>query len=323
MMHAALIMMLLAAPAQPQNLLVNGSMEYWHPSQLRPQAWGAWTPDAQRMSWRVSRDEQIVRDGRASMRLDVADWVNAFSSAAVQPGETYTYSIYVHCDKPVKVGMKLSVGGDDVAPDDRDKNRTKPVHDIAPNQWQRIAVTDTMPAGATRVTAYLLLRGEGVYHLDMGMLNVGSLVDYVPGRFYEPIAPLGRPALQGETKFSPQRWDAAGVLIGDQETAFAFDADMMSAYRLFDLPGAVGAVFEKPVTLRGLSLLLRESGKPDDVNLTLEAKQGGVWAALPYELKPVGAISLLAFEPTAVEAIRIRFESDRKLLRIHHIGFAQ
>lgn len=318
MMQTALALLLLALSAQPQNLLINGSMEYWHVSGLTPQGFGAWTPVELRSTWRVMCDRQVMRDGRASMRVAVDDWVNVFAGARVEPGETYTYSAYVHCDQPVKVGMRLSVGGENVDADEREKNRKQPEHALAPGRWQRISVTDTMPPGAKRVTAYLFLRGVGTYHLDMVMLNRGALVDYLPGPHFHPIAPLARVCLPGEVRYMPQVWNGAGEAMDDPEAAYAFDADVLSSYRLRLLPGSVGAMFEQPVRLRGLALLCG-----DDAGHAVQIRRDGVWADIDVEAKPVGPVMLLSFEPATVEAIRICFVSSRKVLRIYHVGFAQ
>lgn len=336
------------ANTQPVNLL-NGSMEYWHPSGLRAQGWGVWTSDPDKGTWSVHRNHKLVRDGQSSMQVNITTWANAFSGAKVQAGKTYTFSIYVRCDKPVQLTLTQHIGGKDVAGPERAAKRAKGVYDIKPNQWQRVAVTDTMPPGATSVTTYLLLRGQGQWIFDQGMLNEGQLIDYVPGDHYQPIAPLGRPKQAGETAFAPAFWNAASQEVDDQEIDFCFDADIMSLYRLRENGAAIGGHFEQPTRLRGLTLLLNETPLPNDVKLTLQIKRNDQWQDYDFKLLPVGTSLLMAFEPIEMQGIRVRFDfveppddkhetsaekpasknsakekgAPRKLLLIYHISLAQ
>lgn len=320
------------------NLLLNSSMEHWHPSGLRAQGWGVWTPDPLRQSWSVHRSHDIKHDGQSAMQVNISSWANAYAGAKVNAGKTYTFSIWVYCDKPVELTLTLNLGGKDVDGPQRAAKRVKETYDLIPGQWQRVHVTDTMPPGTDSATCYLFLRGGiSTWYFDQGMLNEGPLAEYVPGQHYEPITPLGREKQKGETTFTPAYWNAQDQLVDVQETAFAFDSDIMSLYRLHESGASIGAVFESPVHLRGLSLLLHEPILPPDIKVTLQIKRNDQWQDYDYKPVAVGNTTLLAFEPIDMQAFRLRFtfkdesakdaakdkKTNRKLLSIYNIGMAQ
>lgn len=315
------------AKDRPVNLLPNGSMEYWHPSGIRPQGWSAWTPDPLRHTWNIQRDLKNHRDGQSSMQVNVGQWANVFSGAKIEAGHTYTFSIWVYCDKPAKLTVTLNLGGNDLSGPEKTSKRAKSEYDITPGQWQRVSVTDTMPAGATSATTYLLLRSPGAWSFDMGMLNEGQLTDYVPGDHYPLITPLGRAKQPGEITFTPAFWNADGKQVDDQEVAFCFDSDIMSMYRLHENGASIGASFDQSARLRGLSLLLHEPAIPDDVAVILQIKRNNQWQDYSFNPVAVGNTTLLAFEPIDMQAFRLNFkfakDSQRKLLRIYDIGMAR
>lgn len=262
------------------------------------------------------------------MRVRVDDWVNLYAGARVQPGKTYTYSLYVRCDQAVSINMRFSVWGPNVPKEQREgKARPKASFKLEPNQWARIHVTDTMPTGAERATLYTFVRGKGTYHFDAGMLNEGGLTNYIPGPTIEPVAMLNRPTINNEIEYVPTRWNTGDQIVDDQDIAFAFDTDVMSLYRMHDFASAIGATFQKPVQLRGIYLLLNKPAPIEDFMLTVEGLSDDKWQSLEYRPIKVGTTSLLQFGHRKLKAVRIRFKPNKsthpQAIPIYHFGFAQ
>jgi len=188
-----------------------------------------------------------------------------------------------------------------------------------------------MPKGAERVTTYFCFRGPGIYYFDRAMMNVGGLADYTPGPHYPRITPLGRRPAPDEIAFTPRSWDENDRDLDDPAVRFAFDADVMSYGRISKptpfLPKRIGVEFSRPALIRGLSLLLDRPGLPDGVTVTVSARRGGKWGAVPHRLIRVGSVNLLQTGPIAVQAIRIEMtpQEGRRIRcpKIFHIGIAQ
>jgi len=311
------------------NLLINGSMERWHTSGVRPQAWGLWTSPERYHQFNVFRETDDVRDGEFALRWESTCPVNVYSSVRVKPGTAYTLSADIKSDAAAEVLLKFSVQGTDVAADKRE-SMTR-ISQLPAGEWTRVALTGTMPDGAERATTYFCFGQPGTYRFDCAMLNVGSMPEYRVGRVYTPIAPLSREP-GGETGFRPVSWDSQGKELTDQSVAFCFDDDILSYARLSNptanLPKHVGAVFDDTVSFRGLSVLLDNPKLPENVTLSVEIRRGETWSAVAHTVQPIDSALLLQTGYLAADAVRINMILRDPTLpvvcpRIYDIRFMQ
>lgn len=317
------------------NLLLNGSMEYWHETGLTPQAWGVWRQAAHFHKIHAARDTAIKRDGRSSMRIRTQGMVNTYTGYPVKPGITYTLSAWIRAEEETQMLMKYSLG---YTPEARQKGvketpagcSVRPV--LPARQWTRVHLTATMPAGVNRATLYFCFPEKpNTYHFDMAMLNEGGLAPYQVGPAYEYITPFNRlPALDEVTGVA-KSYGKADEDLHDHWVGYIFDRDPMSYSRLSkpdaNLPKRLGVEFDRDVTFRGLSILFGAPGIPDKVEPSVSVLRNGAWQVVPHKLLPVGCVNLLQLGQTTAQGIRINLlpkgETPVLCPKIYMIAVAQ
>jgi len=336
---AAIILNLLLAASLgtshcADNLLVNGSMEYWHETGLVPQGWGLWRTPADFHKFRAFRDAEVKRDGKSSLRIETEDFVNVYSGYPVEAGKRYTLSAWIRARDNAEVLVKFSLGRKPEykasVPETPDALQVR--SDLPAGQWTRVHVTGTIPEGADRATLYFCFPEKpNTYHFDMAMLNEGELQPYRVGPNYIPLAPLGSLPGTDEAALKPASFAEDGSDLEDAQVRFLFDRDPMSYGKLSkpdrNLPKRLGATFSRPIHFRGIYILLDEGGIPENIEASVAILQDDAWKPIDAKVLDVGATTLFQTGLIRAEGARINLlPKDGMNIptpKIYMIGIAQ
>ena len=310
------------------NLLPNASMELWHESGLRPQAWGAWTKPGTFHTFRVSKDNRHKKHGSFSMRIEADDFVNIFSGSKLKAGEKYSLSAWVRPEQKSTITVKFSLkykakGIETPASLRRD-------YKLEAGKWQRVSVSGKIPTGVKSATLYFCFK-RGKYNFDSAMLNKGKLLPFKDGWNYKTIAPLGYPPQAHQATMRVKSYGKNNLDLKDIEIGFLFDRDQMSYGRLTKpdvfLPKCIGAEFSEAVYVRGIYFLGQKTGIPEDTKVSVSVLKSGKWQDIKARYIAVGCSNLFMFDPEKISGIRLNFlAKDNKKIKcpkIYTIGIAQ
>lgn len=331
---ALIALSLLSSTVNGENLLLNGSMEHWHDTGLRPQGWGAWTNPKTFYKFHVSKDSKIKKDGNFSMRIETEGYVNVYTGVKLKSGEEYTLSAWVRAEKPAKMLVKYSLSR---KPEYKKKVKESPKgfskhFELKANEWQRVSVTATLPEGATGATLYFCFSAiTNSYNFDRAMLNEGPIGKYASGDHYTGITPMNRMKKVGEVSFTPKSYGVNNKELKDWEVRWIFDKDPMSYARLTlpdpFLPKRIGVEFEKEILIRGIYYICADKTLPNNMIVSASVLRNGKWSVIKHKDIQVGHTYLLNFQPLRVNGVRINFlpKSGEKVKcpKLSMIGVAQ
>jgi hypothetical protein len=256
-------------------------------------------------------DDKAAESGERSAKLVLPSGMTVRvvgPEAAVFPGKTYTFSIYLAGKKvqSVTLGASSRVSLPDGKAETRDLGSAQApgVDQLREDEFVRAQYSFTAPEGCFRVRPVVSATGAGLLRFDAAQLEEGPL----PTAHWE--SPIEEMLLELVDDYKPRSTSSPGAS-GAALPLFAFDGRLDTSWSPATgrVPCDIGLEFPESADLKGIRVVFGDDrSRPTASGAVIEAKEMDMpWKSIPATVTDAGQILDYEF-PEAVSVDQLRYK---------------